>query len=127
MQELNLPFADIKILRDDIAEVIIHEGIELDLEMVNQYHETLLKHLAAPFSLLINKIHPYTYTFEAQKIIATLPEINAMAVIVYSDISKVSTHSLASFPRDTQWNIQIFQDRDAAMSWLELQQKNISV
>ena len=126
MHEYQLPFADLKILRKDIAEVIIHDGIEMDLEMVQQYHDSLLQHLQPPFSLLINKINSYTYTFDAQKTLATLPEINAMAVIVYNDISKVSTDSLATFPRDTQWNIKIFYDRFAAISWLELQQKNIS-
>lgn len=126
MQEYQLPFADIKILRNDIAEVIIHDGIEMDIAMVQQYHESLLQHLQPPFSLLINKINSYTYTFDAQKSLATLPEINAMAVIVYNDISKLSTDNLASFPRDTQWNLQIFNDRFAAISWLELEQKNLN-
>lgn len=126
MQACQLPFAEIKILRPDVAEVIIHDGVEMDTNMVHQYHDTLLDHLSAPFSLLINKLHAYTYTFEAQKILGTLPEINAMAVIVYNDVSKISTNSLATFPRETPWNIQIFHDRHSAMSWLDLQQNNIN-
>jgi len=39
-----LPFAKIIILREDIAEVIINDGIKMDSEMVDQYHDFLLSH-----------------------------------------------------------------------------------
>ena len=55
MNNKKLSFADINILREDIAEVIVHEGIEMDLAMVDEYHAYLQKHLQSPFSLLVNK------------------------------------------------------------------------
>ncbi len=125
MEVHQLPFATINILQDDIAEVIVDEGVEMDLDMVQQYHDFLLSHLEAPFSLLINKVNSYTYDFQAQKELATLEEINSMAVIVYSDITRVSTSNLASFPRETEWNMQIFYDRNDGLSWIKLQQNNI--
>jgi len=76
-----LPFAKIIILQKDIAEVMINDGVEMDTKMVDQYHDFLLSHLHPPFSLLINKVNSYTYDFQAQIHLATLKEINAMAVI----------------------------------------------
>ncbi len=125
MEVHRLPFATINILQDDIAEVIINEGIEMDLEMVGQYHDFLLNHLHHPFSLLINKLNSYTYDFQAQQKLATLDEINCMAVVVYTDIARESTSNLASFPRETQWNMQIFYDRNDGLNWVKLQQDNI--
>ena len=108
MDLYDLPFAKIIILRDDIAEVMINEGVELDIDMVNQYHQFLLSHLQAPFSLLINKVNAYTYDFHAQERLATLKEINAMAVVAYNRITRLTTETLASFPREVEWNLKIF-------------------
>jgi len=113
-----LPFAKIVILRDDIAEVMINDGVRMNQEMVEQYHDFLLSHLRAPFSLLINKINSYTYDFHAQEKLATLKEINAMAVVAYNRVTKITTETLASYPRDVKWNLEIFSNRDEALAWL---------
>jgi hypothetical protein len=117
-----LPFAKIIILRDDIAEVMINDGVVMDAKMVEQYHHFLLTHLRAPFSLLINKINAYTYDFQAQEQLATLKEINAMAVVAYNRVTRITTETLASFPRDVKWNLQIFSNREDAFTWLLSQQ-----
>ena len=72
MPYMDLPFATIIKLREDIAEVIINEGVEMNLDMVNQYHEYLLLHFKAPFSLLINKVNSYTYNFFIRPIFRAL-------------------------------------------------------
>ena len=113
-----LPFAKIIVLRDDIAEVMINDGVRMNQEMVEQYHDFLLSHLRAPFSLLINKINSYTYDFHAQGKLATVKEINAMAVVAYNRVTKITTETLASYPRDVKWNLKIFSNRDDALAWL---------
>ncbi|MDH3980578.1 MAG: hypothetical protein OEU91_08710 [Gammaproteobacteria bacterium] len=113
-----LSFSRIIILREDIAEVMINDGVVMDVEMVDQYHDFLLSHLRAPFSLLVNKVNSYTYDFPAQQKLATLKEINAMAVVAYNRVSKISTQALASFPRDPEWKLEIFPNRDEALAWL---------
>ena len=113
-----LSFAKIIILRDDIAEVMINDGVRMNEEMVEQYHDFLLSHLRAPFSLLVNKINSYTYDFHAQEKLATLKEINAMAVVAYNRVTKITTETLASYPRDVKWNLEIFSNRDEALAWL---------
>ena len=118
-----LPYAKIIILQDNIAEVMINDEVKMDLEMVEQYHEFLLSHLRPPFSLLINKINSYTYDFDAQLKLATLKEINAMAVVAYNRITRITTEALASYPRSEKWNLKVFSNRDEALNWLLLQQK----
>ena len=125
MDLYELPFAKISILRDDIAEVIINEGVQMDAGMVDQYHAFLLSHLQHPFSLLINKVNAYSYDFEAQKKLATLEEIRAMAVVAHSRVSRIATETLASFPRAVKWNLKIFSSRAEALSWLEAQQEQV--
>ena len=118
-----LPYAKIIILQDNIAEVMINDEVKMDLEMVEHYHEFLLSHLRPPFSLLINKINSYSYDFDAQLKLATLKEINAMAVVAYNRITRITTEALASYPRSEKWNLKVFSNRDEALNWLLLQQK----
>lgn len=126
MESYHLPFAEIIIIRADIAEIIINEGIEMNISMVKQYHEFLLAHLIAPFSLLINKINPYTYTFDAQLELATLEEINAMAVVAYNNGTSTTTHYLSTLPRKVEWNMSQFTNRSEALRWLEDEQASVS-
>lgn len=123
MELHELPFAKIIILRDDIAEVMINDGVKMNISMVEQYHNFLLSHLHAPFSLLVNKVNSYTYDFEAQGKLAALKEIKAMAVVAYNRATEITTETLASYPRDVKWNLRIFSNRDDALSWLISEQE----
>lgn len=121
-----LPFAKIIILQDDIAEVMINDGVRMDMAMVQQYHDFLLSHLRAPFSLLINKVNAYTYDFEAMENLCTLKEINAISVVAYNRVTKITTETLASYPRGVIWNLKIFSNRDEALDWVLSQQDEIN-
>ena len=126
MDLYDLSYAKIIILQDDIAEVIINDAVIMNAEMVKHYHEFLRSHLTSPFSLLINKVNKYTYDFNAQLELATIAEINAMAVIAYNRITELTTESLASYPRSKKWNLEIFLNRNDALAWLLSEQKKIS-
>ena len=76
-----LPFAQINIIKPNLAEVIVNSNITFDLRMVKQYHNYLISNLSAPFNLLINKKNTYNYYPEAQKEIANIPQINKMGII----------------------------------------------
>ncbi|WP_178987644.1 DUF7793 family protein [Winogradskyella schleiferi] len=121
MKTYKLSFGEIIILKDNLAEVIINDEVLMDLEMVREYHEFLLTHLEAPFSLLVNKKYAYAYTFKAQMVIASLKEIKAMAVVVEGFNAKVSTNFLISMNKSNNWNIKTFRLRDDAINWLEKQ------
>jgi len=114
-----LSFGKIIILKEDIAEVIINHGVELTGQLVDEYHDFLCNHLQVPFSLLVNKIHDYSYNFAAQKKLAAIPEINSMAVVVYKQASERVTQLLTVIPREIDWNMKIFSDREMALAWVE--------
>lgn len=122
MSQEALPFGHVQLLREDIAEVIIDEGVEMDLNMVKQYHQYLLDHLKAPFSVLVNKRNAYTYTFEAQQALSALSQSYASAVVVYSRLSHISTDYVISLPHSRHWNINLFSNRQEALQWLIHQQ-----
>lgn len=118
IKSYELSFAKIIILREDIAEVIVNESVEIDVEMVEQFHHFLITRLTPPFSVIINKLNPYSYSFSAQQTLGSLHELRAIAIIVYSNISKLSAESMAAIPKKINWNIKIFTDRDEAIAWV---------
>jgi len=121
MRIYNLQFATIVPLQDDIAEVIIRRDIEMDIPMVETYHEFLRDHFSAPFALLVNKKYPYTYTFEAQQVLATIPEISAMGILTYNAVSHELSQSLINQSRIKKWNAKVFSKRDEALQWINSQ------
>lgn len=120
-----LSFAKISILQDDIAEVIVNEGVDVDTNCVDELHGFLLANLRAPFSLLVNRVNAYAYEFDAQRNLGALEEINAVAVIAYTAITKTSTEMLTAVPRDMDWNLQIFSNREEGLVWLTSEQKKL--
>jgi hypothetical protein len=126
MNLYELSYAKIIILRDDIAEVIINDDVVMNVVMVKHYHEFLRTHLTSPFSLLINKINSYTYDFDAQLELATIAEINVMAVVAYNRITELTTESLASYPRSKKWNLEVFLNRKDALAWLISEQEKLT-
>jgi hypothetical protein len=121
MKSYKLSFATIVIIEEDLAEVIINDGVVMDEIMVDEYHDFLLSSLKKPFSLLINKKHSYTYTFYAQKTIVNLKEIKAMAVLLYNSGGLMSTETLINLNENNNWNIEMFQSKEKALGWLEKQ------
>ncbi|GAB1855877.1 hypothetical protein MHTCC0001_07120 [Flavobacteriaceae bacterium MHTCC 0001] len=118
MEEYLLSFGKIVVLSDNIAEVIVNEGVVFDEKMVAEYHGFLLERLRAPFSLLINKKNSYSYTFKAQQIVANLPEIDMMAVVMGSSAGLMSTETLMKINESNHWNIKLFKRRSQALHWL---------
>jgi len=119
MKVYRLSFGQINIIEPNLAEVIIDDEVVMDVEMIDEYHEFLLSYLKAPFSLLVNKCNSYTYTFEAQRMIASLNEIKAMAVVTHTAITEMSTSVLITMNQDKNWNIKLFQKREDALNWLQ--------
>ncbi|GAA5216214.1 hypothetical protein ACFSJ3_09630 [Corallincola platygyrae] len=108
-------------LSEHLAEVIVDEGVEMTLADVEAYHACLLDNFSAPLKLLINKANQYTYTFEAQEKLADLPEISAMAVLVYSKASYAAMKVLQQQPKKNPWHLDVFTSRREALEWLEQQ------
>ncbi len=119
MSSYKLSFGTIKILQNNLAEVIVNEGVVMDEIMIDEYHKFLLKTLKAPFGLLINKIYSYSYTFAAQKTIVHLDEIKSMAVLAKTSGAVMSTETLINVNGNINRNIKLFQEKEAALVWLQ--------
>ena len=110
-------------LSECCAEFVVNKGVEVNLDMVFEYHEWLLENLEFPMYILLNKMFPCTYSFEAQVQLASLQHINAMAVVAYDKVSQSTTQILQTVPREGNWSIEVFDDRDTAISWLNRQRE----
>lgn len=121
MKTYDLSFGTVILLRPDLAEVIVNEGVEMNLDMVDEYHMFVSEYLTDPCGMLINKKNHYTYTFEAQLAISNLQKIKAMAVLVHSEAARIATEMLMKLPTHKQWNLKIFLDRDTGLHWLQEQ------
>jgi hypothetical protein len=121
MKSYKLSFGIIIILKANLVEVIIDDGVVLDMKMVKEYHAFLIEKLEFPFFLLINKKYSYTYTFEAQKSIVNKDIVKAMAVVTHAYVSKLATDVLINMNRNNGWNIKMFKSRKEALGWLENQ------
>ena len=119
MEEHLLSFCKITIVSNDIAEVVVNEGVVFDETMVDEYYNFLKSHLKAPFSLLINKKNSYSYTFGAQRQVANMPDVNVMAVVVGSSAGLLSNSTLTKINNSNSWNIKLFKKRHQALDWLE--------
>ncbi|MCX7548216.1 STAS/SEC14 domain-containing protein [Xanthomarina sp. F1114] len=123
MKIITVPYGKIIVLQEQIAEVIINRGVVMDEEMIGHYHDLLRSKLKAPFYLIINKKNAYTYNFLAQRNLATIKEIAAMAVVAYNQTTSMATDMLDKLPRKEAWNLRIFSDREEALQWILYEQE----
>ena len=121
MKSYKLAFGTIIVINNNLAEVIVDEGVEMTEALVNEYHNFLLQNLVAPFLLLINRKYSYSYTFKAQRLIGKLKEIKAIAVVIGTSGALMSTETLINLNKDSDWNIYVFQKREKALEWLDSQ------
>ena len=125
MNSYELPFAKINILQDDIAEVIAHADVEINVLMVDELHRFLIAKLKSPFSILVNRSNQYTYDFEAQLKIGDIEQMHAVAVVTYSETSKAIAAGMVNMPRKTTRLNQFFSNRDDALKWLIEEQSKL--
>ncbi len=117
-QTTRLTFGEMTLLEDDLVEVVVDDGIEMDVDMVREYHRTLTSIAKPPFRLLVNKRNRYSYTFEAQLGLVDIPNMGAIAVLSRRLETIRTTRALATLPRVRPWHLRIFQDRRVALMWL---------
>ena len=124
MQNTKLSFCDIKAIAPHVCEVTVYHAVEIDDDMVDEYHGFLTKHQDETKGLLINKKNDYTYTFSAQTRLLDLPHVKAIAVVVYRQSSRIITELISRTPRRNPWNLKIFDDYDEAVDWLRSEVDN---
>jgi hypothetical protein len=116
-----LSFGKAIVIDSSLAEIIIDEGIEMNLAMVTEYHNWISQNLSDPCMVLVNRINSYTYSFNAQLALGSLEQIKAVAVVTNCDKVIKTTEFLKTLPRENPWNPTFFSNRDQALLWLEIQ------
>lgn len=118
MQIFEISFAKIIKLEEDLAEVIVNEGVDFDMDMVHEYHTWIQENMKHPCYMMINRINTYAYGFEVMQTLGTIEEIKAIAMVVYTRASEVAVAALREFPKERPWHSRIFNSRDGALQWL---------
>ncbi|MDP2562669.1 STAS/SEC14 domain-containing protein [Psychrobium sp. 1_MG-2023] len=106
-------------LADDIGEITVNEGTEIDVAMVEEIHMLMLSVFNDKFSLLINKVNSYSTHFDALSLFGQIDEVNKIAVYAPSKMAKFSADFSAAIPSSSALNIQVFIERDEALDWIK--------
>lgn len=130
MQKHRLSFAHINIINNQIAEIIVDDGVVVSLEMVEEHDDFLTSIFDGEFGILVNKINSYHYSPEAQLIMGSIENIVAVAVVNYTTQDKQSSKEIIDKRFMDQLNIKIFSGlelgRQQAITWLQQELANIS-
>ncbi|WP_394172161.1 hypothetical protein [Thalassotalea litorea] len=118
-----LSFGYINIISDNIAEVLVDEGVVMTLEMCEEYDEFLLSHFHGPFAVLVNRIHNYTMTYETRLHIASHEDLVAIGVVSYTKQDSEDVVKLVELRKVDKLNLREFHGLDLgrgkAIAWLE--------
>ncbi len=118
-----LSFGSINKISDNIAEVIVNENVVMSLEMTEEYHQFLVDNFIGDLGLLVNKINPYSYTFEAKLNIGSASNIKAIAVVLYNQAAEKAVDDLFAMRQSDGWNLKTFSGLDLGwqqgLNWLE--------
>ncbi|GLX77900.1 hypothetical protein tinsulaeT_12400 [Thalassotalea insulae] len=126
-----LSFAYFNILSDNIVEVVVDEGIEMSLEMIDECHHFIEDHFKEAFGMLINRVNNYTYSYEAKLSIASYQHLKAIAFVYYSECSKAISENLYQIRSLDQWNYRLFSGLELgwqqAFDWLQQELSTVKV
>jgi hypothetical protein len=110
-----LPFGQFKEIENNIVEIIIFEGVELNLQRTRQLCAGLAeKYRNERYAILSNRLFRYCHTHESMQTLAENQQLAGFAVLVNNPISAVagSIHELY------QDNSKVFYTRLSAVEWL---------
>lgn len=118
-----LSFGYFTLLTDNIVEVVVDEGVEMNLEMIEECHQFIQSHFTDDFGMLVNRVNSYTYSYEAKLSVASYAQMKAIAFVYYSKDAKEISDNLQKMRAIDQWNCQIFSGLELgwqqAYDWLQ--------
>ena len=114
-------------LADDLAEVIVSEGVEVTAEMVDNSECILREQFHCPCRVLITRKHSYHYTFAAQQRLADLECVNSVAILSSSRSGEITARIVSMFPGKGSWKVNFFYDRGSALDWLDKKKQSTEI
>jgi hypothetical protein len=118
-------FGKIILVAEHIAEIIMNEGVQMDVAMVDACHRFLAENLRFPSGLLINKINSCSYDFEAQRKLGMLEQVRAVAIVSYRKTTELASQVVSAIvadaapPREVEVSVKMFPERNEALQWLK--------
>ena len=110
----DLEFGVYKEIEPQIVEVLINEGVILDIDKVQRAEEALLEKYNCQYACLVNRINRYSHTHESMGKVAKYRNLAGMAVLVYDEFGRQA----AAIHKLYQDNVAVFEDREKAIIWL---------
>lgn len=112
-------FAQIQALTTTLGEIIVDQGVDIDIDMVREIHQALTEIFPQSFSLLINKKNAYSTQLDALILFGQLETINKIAVFAPNSLAKLSADFAATIPSSAELDIEVFTDKSDALAWLK--------
>lgn len=119
MKEIDAAGGKIIKLDDDLAEVIVSDGLEVTAEMVDGARQLLIEHFHCPCRVLINRKNSYHYNFDAQQRLADMDCVHSVAILSHTRAGEITAKIVQMFPGKGTWKVSFFADRKSALAWLE--------
>ncbi|MCK4838636.1 MAG: hypothetical protein KAS94_07505 [Desulfobulbaceae bacterium] len=116
-----LSFCEVEQLSDNIFEVTINHGTEIDKECAQEalifWHELRKE----PYGLLVNSKNSFSYSFRGAQKIGAYPLERKTAALINDNISMVQMSLVLDMKKMAGYvgNIKVFHDREEAIAWLE--------
>lgn len=126
MELYELPFVKIIKIDDDIAEVIVNDGVDYDMQMAEQYEKWITDNMADPCYIMVNRVNSYSYSFEVQQRLGSIRQIRAIALVAYTRTSHMAAKALSERLTLTPRDSRIFDNREDALQWLAQQRNQVS-
>jgi len=122
MKKHRLSFAQINILDEYIAEVIIDKDTYISLEMMEEFETFVCNIFNNNFGIIVNKIYPYTYSLEVKLSLGSVKRIKSIASIHYSKEDAITVRDIINMRAIDKLNIKQFNGlelgRQQAFNWL---------
>lgn len=117
--ELKLPFGCLRCPADNIVELIIDEGVEINVDMARAFQVAIEQWVDGPTGLVVHKLNSYSVSFDAQQIIGDLPGIAVSAVVAYNRFGEMSAQQIIAMSEMPEGDIAIFPTLENAVFWLQ--------
>jgi hypothetical protein len=118
--QYKLSFANVNLLANNIIEIRINKNIEVSLEMLDESRvliEKLFPHES--FGILMNRIYPHSFSFEAKLCMGSYENLSAIAVVIYSKEELIVSNSIQALRQADNWTLQNFSGLE--LGWQEAQ------
>lgn len=118
-------FGRVKIISNNIAEIVINHGVEITLDTVQEYETLMNEHFNEHYATIVNRINNYCYAYEAILCVGSAKNLKAVAVINYGVECEQQSKNIKTVRDIDKLNIKVFSGlklgRDSAIEWLNSQ------